>query len=290
MEKKTGSEFHFQSAVLASVRALCDNGRPMIARALTIAGSDSGGGAGIQADLKTFTVFGVFGMSAITALTAQNTCGVAGIHAVPAAFVRQQIDIVASDIGIDAAKTGMLVDAEIISVVAQAVRAHHIQPLVVDPVMVSGSGARLLEDDARDTLRRELLPLASLVTPNIPEAEDLTGVKIASVADMRRAARALLELGARASLVTGGHLESGEAIDVFDDGTTVYELAAPRVVTRHTHGTGCQLSAAITASLAQGRCLRDAVGEAKRFITIAITHGLAIGKGAGPANPMAWKG
>jgi hydroxymethylpyrimidine/phosphomethylpyrimidine kinase len=262
----------------------------MIARALTIAGSDSGGGAGIQADLKTFTVFGVFGMSAITALTAQNTCGVTGIHAVPASFVRQQIDVVASDIGIDAAKTGMLVNAEIISVVAQAVRAHRIEPLVVDPVMVSGSGARLLEDDARDTLRRELLPLASLVTPNIPEAENLTGVKIASVGDMRRAARALLDLGARASLVTGGHLESGEAIDVFDDGATVHELAAPRVVTRHTHGTGCQLSAAITASLARGRCLRDAVDEAKRFITIAITHGLAIGQGTGPANPMAWKG
>jgi len=262
----------------------------MIARALTIAGSDSGGGAGIQADVKTFTMFGVYGMSAITALTAQNTCGVAGIHALPAPFVRQQIDVVAADIGIDAAKTGMLVNAEIISVVAQAVRAHHIAPLVVDPVMVAGSGARLLEDEARETLRRELLPLASLVTPNIAEAEALTGVKIAAVSDMHRAARALRALGARASLVTGGHLEGGEAIDVFDDGVTVRELAAPRAASSHTHGSGCQLSAAITACLARGQGLHDAVEEAKRFITVAIAHGLAIGKGTGPANPLAWKG
>jgi hydroxymethylpyrimidine/phosphomethylpyrimidine kinase len=260
----------------------------MIARALTIAGSDSGGGAGIQADLKTFTVFGVFGMSAVTALTAQNTCGVTGIHAVPAAFVRAQIDAVVSDIGVDAVKTGMLVSADIIATVAQAVRDHAIAPLVVDPVMVAQSGAALLEPAAHAALLADLLPLATLVTPNVPEAEALTGIVIRSVADMREAARLLIERGARACLVKGGHLSGDDAVDVLDDGRNPQELRTVRVATRHTHGTGCQLSAAITALLARGVPLVDAVERAKRFITVAIRNGLAMGKGAGPANPLAW--
>ncbi len=265
-----------------------DNAATMIARALTIAGSDSGGGAGIQADLKTFSVFGVFGMSAITALTAQNTCTVTGIHVVPAPFVRQQIDAVVSDIGVDAAKTGMLANAAIIGVVAQAIRDHHIERLVVDPVLAAQSGAPLLEDDARAALLRELVPLAALVTPNIAEAQALTGLTVTSVSEMRQAARALIASGARACLVKGGHLDGAAAVDVFDDGSGAQELAAPRLPTRHIHGTGCQLSAAITAHLARGLPLRAAVEQAKRFITVAIRGGLAIGRGAGPANPMAW--
>ena len=260
----------------------------VIARALTIAGSDSSGGAGIQADLKTFAVFGVYGMTAITALTAQNTRGVSDIHPVPARFVRKEIDAVVSDIGVDAAKTGMLANAEIIRVVADAVRHHRIAPLVVDPVLMAQSGAPLLEDDAREALVRELLPLATLVTPNLHEAEVLTGLTIASVADMQRAARALLALGAHASLVKGGHLQHSEAIDVFDDGTEPRTFSSPWVPTRHTHGTGCQLSAAIVAHLAQGRSLLDAVDGAKRFITVAIRRSLAIGQGDGPANPLGW--
>ena len=257
-------------------------------RALTIAGSDCSGGAGIQADLKTFTVFKVYGMSVVTALTAQNTRGVAGTHAVPAAFVRAQIDTVMSDIGCDAAKTGMLGTAEIVSTVARAVRDCRIAPLVVDPVMTAQSGAALLNADARDALLCELLPLATLVTPNIPEAQALTGIPIASVADMRAAARALIARGARACLVKGGHLEGLQAVDVFDDGRTLRELVSPRLDTPHTHGTGCQLSAAITANLALGSSLPEAIERAKRFITVAIRHGLALGGGSGPANPLAW--
>ncbi|MFQ5667584.1 MAG: bifunctional hydroxymethylpyrimidine kinase/phosphomethylpyrimidine kinase, partial [Candidatus Binatia bacterium] len=246
------------------------------------------GGAGIQCDLKTFTVLGVFGTSAITALTAQNTCGVRGIHAVPAAFVRQQIDAVVSDIGADAVKTGMLASADTVHAVASAIRDHHIQQLVVDPVMAAQSGAELLPSEAREALLRELLPLASLVTPNIEEAQVLTGCQIVSVDDMREAARALVAAGAGASLVTGGHLEAGEAIDVFHDGHELHRLAAPRLPVRHTHGSGCQLSAAVAAHLARGCALPAAVEGAKRFITVALRHGLAIGRGTGPANPLAW--
>jgi hydroxymethylpyrimidine/phosphomethylpyrimidine kinase len=260
----------------------------MIARALTIAGSDSGGGAGIQADLKTFTMLGVYGMSAITALTAQNTRGVSGIHVVPPRFVRQQIDAVVEDIGVDAAKTGMLPTAETVEAVAAAIRRHRIDALVVDPVMVAHSGAALVDAAACDAVQRTLLPLAMLITPNLPEAQVLTGMSIRSIADMRRAARTLVERGARASLVKGGHLEGAVALDVFDDGSDVREFAAPRVATRHTHGTGCQLSAAIAAHLARGCTLVDAVHRGKRFVTAAIRHALAIGQGDGPANPMGW--
>ena len=260
----------------------------MLPRVLTIAGSDPGGGAGVQADLKTFTVFRVFGMSAITALTAQNTCEVRAIHAVPAAFVRQQIDLVVSDIGVDAVKTGMLLSAEIIATVATAIRTHHFGPVVVDPVMIAQSGARLLQEDARHCLVQELLPLADIVTPNVPEAEVLTGMPIRGVADMHAAARRLIDLGCRASLVKGGHLDGELAVDVFADGTECHELACPRVPARHTHGTGCQLSAAIAAGLARGQPLHAAVDTAKRFVTVAIQEGLPLGHGAGPANPLAW--
>jgi hydroxymethylpyrimidine/phosphomethylpyrimidine kinase len=261
----------------------------MIARALTIAGSDSGGGAGIQADLKTFTVFGVFGMSAVTALTAQNTLGITGIHVVPASFVRQQIDAVLSDIGADAVKTGMLVNKEIIRAVAGALRDHAVQKVVVDPVMVAGTGAALLEPEAREALVCELLPLASLVTPNVDEAQTMTGLPIQSVADMHRAAAALVERGARACLVKGGHLGGDQATDVLHDGKRTHEFSTPRLLVRHTHGTGCQLSAAITANLARDRSLVDSVTEAKRFITTAIAQGLSLGEGRGPANPLAWR-
>ena len=260
----------------------------MMPRVLTIAGSDSSGGAGIQADLKTFTVFRTYGMSAITALTAQNTRGVTGIFPVTPEFVRAQIDAVATDVGIDAAKTGMLANRAIIEAVADAVRAHRIAPLVVDPVMVAQSGARLLEDDARAALLRELLPLATVVTPNVPEAEALLEMRIATVADQRVAARRLVELGAGAALVKGGHLTGAEAVDVLDDGRTVEELRAPRVDTPHTHGTGCMTAAALAACLARGMPLPEAAREAKRFIGVAIAHGLAIGAGCGPANPLAW--
>ncbi len=262
--------------------------RGMMPRVLTIAGSDSGGGAGIQADLKTFTVFRTYGMSAVTALTAQNTCGVGGIFPVSPEFVRAQIDAVASDIGIDAAKTGMLATGAIVAAVAAAVRAHRIAPLVVDPVIMAQSGARLLEDEARAALLAELLPLATVVTPNAPEAEALLGMRVETVADMRAAARRLVECGAAAALVKGGHVGGEESIDILYDGQRFHELRAPRLATPHTHGTGCMTAAALAACLARGLGLVEAVGEAKRFVTTAIAHALALGGGRGPANPLAW--
>ncbi len=233
-------------------------------------------------------VFGVYGMTAIAALTAQNTQGVTAVHVVPPDFVRAQIDAVVSDIGCDAVKTGMLATAAIVATVASAVRAHRLRNLVVDPVMLAHGGAALLDDAGRAALLAELLPLASLVTPNIPEAEVLTAMRIDSVLAMHEAARALLKTGVRACLIKGGHLQGPQAIDVFYEGNTGLELNRPRLDTIHTHGTGCQLSAAIAANLALGLDLRSAVERAKLFITTAIEHGLAIGHGTGPANPMAW--
>ncbi|HYD49980.1 MAG TPA: bifunctional hydroxymethylpyrimidine kinase/phosphomethylpyrimidine kinase [Terriglobales bacterium] len=260
----------------------------MIPRALTIAGSDSGGGAGIQADLKTFTVHRVFGTSAVTALTAQNTTGVSGILAIPADFVRRQIDAVLSDIGADAIKTGMLANAEITRTVAEAIAEHRVRAVVVDPVLVAQSGASLLMDDAVAVLIAELLPLATIVTPNLAEAETLTGEPVRSVEQMKRAAAALCAMGARACLVKGGHLDSGDAVDILCAGGEIAELRASRVASRHTHGTGCQLAAAIAANLAAGAPLATAVGRAKQFITAAIRDGLQLGAGCGPANPLAW--
>lgn len=256
-------------------------------RALTIAGSDSGGGAGIQADLKTFTVLGVHGMSALTALTAQNSIGVQGVHEVPPAFVAQQIASVATDIGIDAAKTGMLSGARIVEVVAQAVREHHIPNLVCDPVFVSKHGDPLLAASAVDALRTELLPLAIVITPNIPEAEGLLGHPIDHATPDADAARELVALGPRWVLLKGGHLSSGESTDLLTNGTDIITLVGPRIDTRHTHGTGCVLAAALTAGLAKGLSVIDAATEAKKFVTRAIERHLTLGGGIGAVNP-AW--
>jgi hydroxymethylpyrimidine/phosphomethylpyrimidine kinase len=253
---------------------------------LTIAGSDSGGGAGIQADLKTFAALGVHGISAITALTAQNTLGVMEILEVPPAFVRSQIEAVMADIGAAAAKTGMLSNAAIIDAVASAITDHDIRNLVVDPVMVAKGGARLLRDDAVDALRLRLLPLAAVVTPNLPEAEVLLGRPIRTLDDRRQAARDLVGLGARAAVVKGGHTDEQLAIDHYFDGTDLVELEAPRIATANTHGSGCVFSAAIVAELAKGSDRLAAVHLAKEFITQAIEHSLEAGRGHGPVNPM----
>ena len=256
-----------------------------IPRALSIAGSDSGGGAGIQADLKTFSAFGVFGMTAITAVTAQNTLGVAGIVEIPPEVVGQQIDAVATDIGVDAAKTGMLSSAPIIEIVADRIRHHRIERLVIDPVMIAKSGAPLLRPMAVDALLRDLLPLALVLTPNLHEARALTGREIRTVREMEDAARALSARGPRYVVLKGGHLEGG-ALDVVFDGARFEHLEAPRIPTPHTHGTGCVFSAAITAGLARGDGVRAAIRAAKTFITRAIEEALPLGGGHGPANPM----
>lgn len=255
-------------------------------RALTIAGSDSGGGAGIQADLKTFVMHGVHGMSALTALTAQNTVGVQGVSEVPPDFVREQIASVATDIGVDAAKTGMLSSATIIEAVADAVRIHAIPNLVCDPVFVSKHGDPLLAGSAVEALRTTLVPLATVITPNVPEAEGLLGRTLSADEPDEDAARELVALGPRWVLLKGGHL-AGDATDVLTDGTTTIRLEAKRIDTKHTHGTGCTLSAALCANLAKGLAVEDAAREAKRFVTRAIERHLSIGRGIGPVNP-AW--
>jgi len=255
--------------------------------ALTIAGSDSGGGAGIQADLKTFAALGVFGTSAITALTAQNTRGVAGIHPVPPEFVRRQIEAVLDDIGAGAVKTGMLANREIIQTVAEAVERYAIECLVVDPVFLSKHGDALLTDDAVEAYVNELFPRALIVTPNAEEAARLVGFEVRDRDAQRRAAAAIARLGPRWVLVKGGHLaDADEAIDLLYDGREFHALAAPRCATPHTHGTGCTLSAAIAAYLALGEPLRRAAERAKEFVTRSIEHALAIGGGVGPVNPM----
>src|SRR5574337_1240970 len=257
--------------------------------ALTIAGSDSGGGAGVQADLKTFAALGVFGTSAITSVTAQNTVGVQGVHDLPPEFVGRQIDSVLEDIAINAAKTGMLSNAAIIEVVAEKLKAYGIERLVVDPVMVAKGGAPLLQPDAVNTLIERLLPLALVLTPNVPEAEALTGLTITELNGMRQAARQIHDLGPRYVVVKGGHL-SGRAIDLLFDGSRFTELDAERIDTPHTHGTGCVFSAAITAELAKGSPVPDAIATAKWFITAAISYGFQLGKGLGPTDPMAAAG
>jgi hydroxymethylpyrimidine/phosphomethylpyrimidine kinase len=254
--------------------------------ALTIAGSDSGGGAGIQADLKTFAALGVHGTSALTAITAQNTLGVTDIMEVPPALVAAQIEAVMLDIGAQAAKTGMLSSAEIIEAVVTAIAHFNIRNLVVDPVMVAKGGARLLRDDAVDALRRLLLPLAAVVTPNLPEAEVLLGRPIRTLDDRRQAARDLVALGARAAVVKGGHGDEEEAIDHYFDGTELIELRSPRIATANTHGSGCVFSAAIAAGLAKGSDALASVHLAKEFITGAIERSVEVGRGHGPVNPM----
>ena len=251
---------------------------------LTIAGSDSGGGAGIQADLKTFSALGVFGTSALTAITAQNTTGVDAVEVLGAKIVRAQIHSVMADLRVSAAKTGMLANAEIIRTVADAVNDLNIAQLVVDTVMVSKSNHRLLASEAESAMRSELLPLAYIVTPNLPEAEVLTGMQIADSAGMREAARKLFALGAKHVLVKGGHLESGPATDVFFDGKEFTEITAERVDTTSTHGTGCTLSAAIAAHLAQGYSPLAACRSAKQYLTGALKNAVKLGHGHGPVN------
>ncbi|MCR4398694.1 MAG: bifunctional hydroxymethylpyrimidine kinase/phosphomethylpyrimidine kinase [Firmicutes bacterium] len=259
-----------------------------ISTALTVAGSDSGGGAGIQADLKTFTVLGVYGASVITALTAQNTLGVKSIHDIPPEFVAEQLEAVLGDIGADAVKTGMLANNGIVETVAGVLADHRVKNLVVDPVMVSKSGHPLLEREARAALMRALLPMALIVTPNLYEAEALTGREVRTVDQMKSAAELIARMGPRYVVVKGGHLR-GPAVDVLFDGTGFSLLAQDRVETKNTHGTGCTYSAAIAAFLARGRAPAEAVASAKRYVTTAIRFSLDIGRGHGPTNHMAWK-
>jgi hydroxymethylpyrimidine/phosphomethylpyrimidine kinase len=261
---------------------------PRVPVALTIAGSDSGGGAGIQADLKTFAALGVHGACVITALTAQNTAGVAGILDVPPAFVGDQIDAVVGDFAMHATKTGMLATPEVIEIVVAKVQQYGLTPLVVDPVLAATSGALLMREEAIAVLRERLLPLATIVTPNIPEAEALTGHPVDSLATMREAARRIHAFGPGSIVVKGGHLSDGDAVDVFFDGENLVELRRPRLDSQHTHGTGCTFASAIAAGLALGLALPSAVGRAKDVVTEAIRHGLPIGHGHGPVNSMAW--
>ena len=258
-------------------------------RALTIAGSDSGGGAGIQADLKTFAAHGVYGMSAITAITAQNTLGVIAWQALPADLVTAQIEAVVGDIGVDAVKTGMLANAAIVEAVAAAVKALELPQLVVDPVMVAKGGDRLLDEDAVGAIRTELLPQAHVVTPNIPEAEVLAGMSIGSLDQMREAGRRILELGPRVVLVKGGHLPGPESIDVAVTDDACVEFRGPRIQTQHTHGTGCTLASAIAAQLACGMGDLDAIAAAREYVEGAIRHAPGLGKGHGPLAHF-WRG
>ena len=252
-------------------------------RILTIAGSDSGGGAGIQADLKTITLLGGFGMSVLTALTAQNTQEVTAIHAPPPTFIKDQLDAVLSDIGADAAKTGMLHDAPTIEVVAERLSAYGIEKIVVDPVMVAKGGDLLLVEEARETLVRRLIPMALVITPNIPEAEVLSEMSISTEKDIHEAARVIHSMGARHVLIKGGHLE-GPAKDILYDGNDFWEFSKKRVHTPHTHGTGCAYSAAIATYIAMGLQVREAVEKAKDFIHTAIRFAVPLGKGHGPTN------
>ena len=254
-----------------------------IPTAMTIAGSDSGGGAGIQADLKTFAALGVYGTSALTAITAQNTIGVSGVHEIPTDIIAAQMEAVFSDIGADAVKTGMLSSVAIVEVVSRQLQHHGVESLVVDPVMVAKSGDSLLQEDAVDALRTLLVPLAAVLTPNIPEAEALTGMKINSDADVRRAAEQIIQMGAGSVVVKGGHRE-GPATDVFYDGDRFQEFTAPRIDTKNTHGTGCTFASAVAAGLARGMSVIDSVAQAKEYVTEAIRRSFAIGRGHGPLN------
>lgn len=251
----------------------------VIARALTIAGSDPVGGAGVQQDLRMFAALGVWGLSAITAVTSQDTAGVGGWHAMPPALVASQIAAVANDVGIDAAKTGMLAERAVVQAVADAVDHHRIEPLVVDPVLVSTTGHDLAEPGTLEAIRDLLVPRAALVTPNALEASRLTGIEVADRASQAEAARALRALGARAALVTGGHLGGDEVVDVLDDDEGEHVLRAPRIGAGQARGTGCMLSAAITANLAKGMPLREAVGRASALVRRALEGALALGKG-----------
>ena len=251
--------------------------------AMTIAGSDSGGGAGIQADLKTFSALGVYGASTLTAITAQNTVAVTAVHELPTDLIAAQIEAVVSDIGVDAVKTGMLSGSAIVEVVSREIRRHRIKNLVVDPVMVAKSGDSLLRQEAVESVRTSLVPLAALVTPNIPEAETLTGLQIETDSDIQAAARQILQMGARAVVVKGGH-RAGPATDLFYDGNQFQEFTSERFDTVNTHGTGCTFAAAAAAGLAQGKSVLEAVAQAKEYLTGAIRHSYPLGQGHGPVH------
>jgi hydroxymethylpyrimidine/phosphomethylpyrimidine kinase len=257
-------------------------------RVLSIAGSDSGGGAGIQADLKTFSAIGCFGMTVITALTAQNTTGVAGIHAVPPAFAASQLDAIYSDIGADAVKIGMLYSAELIRVVAERLRSYQADNIVLDPVMVAQSGDKLVEDDAIAAIKNDLMPLATVVTPNVPEAEVLCGHRLENPAQIEAAAKILSGFGSRSMLIKGGHGEGSESTDLlyFPQEDRKVLIAAERIATKNNHGTGCTLSSAIAAYLARGAETEAAVRSAKAYITEAIRSGAEyrLGRGHGPVH------
>jgi hydroxymethylpyrimidine/phosphomethylpyrimidine kinase len=257
--------------------------------ALTIAGSDSGAGAGIQADLKTFAAHGVYGTSAIAALTAQNTLGVTGVHVVPDDFVTAQIEAVVSDFGCDAVKTGMLANATIVEAVAAAVESLELPNLVVDPVMVAKSGAHLLDEEAAHALRWTLIRLARVVTPNIPEAEVLAKMTITSVDDMREAARRIAMLKPAAVVIKGGHLAGPEVIDILLEGGNFHEWIGPRIEGPNTHGTGCTFASAIAAHLARGATVKEAVPAAKEYVEGAMRLGIPLGKGHRPLNHF-WRG
>jgi len=251
--------------------------------ALTIAGSDSGGGAGIQADLKTFAALGVFGMSAITAITAQNTCGVTNIRELDDEIIADQVAAIYGDIPVHAVKIGMLASTRIIRVVAASLRQHGARNIVVDPVMVAKSGSLLLLPDAVDALKQLLLPLADVVTPNLHEAAAIVGFPVTDRAGMERAAVVIKAMGPRYVVVKGGHLP-GEACDLLYDGKNFFALVNERIDSKHTHGTGCTFSSAIAAGLAKGLVMEEAVQKAKEYITLAIRHGFSLGKGVGPTH------
>jgi hydroxymethylpyrimidine/phosphomethylpyrimidine kinase len=254
--------------------------------ALTIAGSDSGGGAGIQADLKTFAAHGVYGLSAITAVTSQNTQVVSAVQVLKPATVLSQIGAVITDFQVAALKTGMLANASIVEAVARAIRSAGLAPLVVDPVMIAKSGDRLLDERAVAALTGELLPLAALVTPNLPEAEALAGIAVRTLDDQREAARRIVDLGARAVVVKGGHAASHEIVDVFFDGQAFTEFRSERVPGTSTHGTGCTFSAAITAHLALGRGIQEAIPLAQAYVAKAIRNAPGLGHGHGPMGHL----
>lgn len=263
--------------------------KKIIPRALSIAGSDSGGGAGIQADLKTFTALGVYGMSVITSVTAQNTESVLGIRCMPHEFVELQLDAVLGDIGADAVKIGMLSNERIASSVAKKLGEYGVKKIVVDPVMTAKSGASLLDKDAVGALVGEILPISYIVMPNLPEAGVITGHSVGSVDDMKEAARYIRSLGPEYVLIKGGHLQApSDALDILYDGREYYEYSAPRVNTRNTHGTGCTYSAAVCTYLARGASARKAAKEAKDYVTGAIKNSLKLGRGHGPLNHF-WK-
>ncbi|AST90444.1 bifunctional hydroxymethylpyrimidine kinase/phosphomethylpyrimidine kinase [Sutcliffiella cohnii] len=261
----------------------------MVKKALTIAGSDSGGGAGIQADLKTFQELNVYGMSAITAITAQNTLGVQGVYALPLEAVIEQMNSIEADLRPDALKTGMLFNSELIEAVANNIREFNWGNVVIDPVMIAKGGAKLLQQEAINSLRETLIPLATVITPNIPEAEVITELSLHTIEARKKAAKVLHKLGADYVVVKGGHGEEEELVDLLFDGQSFVELKSTRISTRHTHGTGCTFAAAITAELAKGKTVEQAVKVAKDFIHAAIKDELGIGSGHGPTNHWAYR-